>query len=293
MPWIDELFERHYPQPAFICAPFIARGGITLLHGKKSLGKSPFSWELARCVANGIPFLTFPTLRSKVLFIEKDTPEQLSMTRLQMMPEPRGGWWIEFMTQVPVDLGTNHPSHGRLQSLEERWGPFDFVIWNPLARMYKGTDRDVVTRVYDTMTHLFPQAGHLLISHDRKEGRSLDSIIIDSEEHSGWQEWVNLAQNVFRLVQPSPDWLELRHTGSQVIDLHKKPRRPPIRFVLSHGNSSISPYHRVDNVTELVDNAPGANQTERVKAVAKVTKKSERTIWRALNDEKMLADDGD
>lgn len=278
VPLIDDLLAKTYALPSFICDPFVARGGVTLLHGRKSLGKSPFSWEIARCTANGLPFLGHPTSKSRVLFIEKDTSEQLSMARIRKLPEPRGGWYAEFPLQIPFDLGAGRPKY--LLEREAEWGPFDFVIWNPLARMYNGTDRDVVKRVYDNMASIFPQAGHLLVSHDRKEGRSADAITIDSEEHSGWQEWVNLAQNVFRLVRPER-FLELRHTGSQTGQLIK-----PVRFVLTCDNSSIAPYHRVDNVTALVEAAPGATLTEKVQHVAQTQQKSESTVWRALKDEK-------
>lgn len=281
MPLIDDLFPKIYPLPNFICAPFVARGGITLLHGRKSLGKSPFSWELCRCVANELPFLGFPTVKGKVLFLEKDTPEQLSMLRLQQMPEPRGGWYVEFLTQHPVDLAIiQRNTFAKLQGFEERWGPFDLVVWNPLMRWYKGDTRDVVARVYDNMTALFPQAGHLVVSHDRKESRDPNSRTIDSEEHSGWQEWVNLAQNVFRMTRNSGGFLEVTHTGSQVTDLHE-----PVRFVLTANNSSVAPWERLPGVRGLVAMAPGRTKRDKVKAVALQMGKGEATVWRALKDE--------
>jgi hypothetical protein len=284
MPLIDELFSKVYPNTDYICSPFVARGGVTLLHGRKSLGKSPFSWELARCVANGLPFLGFPTHKGRVLFIEKDTPEQLSMARLEQMPEPRGGWYVEFLTQESLDLGVIHKGMEKLRGYEMRWGPFDFVVWNPLARLYKGTDRDIPGRVYDSMTHLFPQAGHLVISHDRKEDRNPQNQSIDAQEHSGWQEWVNLAQNVFRLV-PQTQYVEIRHTGSQTGKMHD-----PIRFVLTHNNSSVALWQRVENIQDLVASAPGETQRERVAYVAVQQKRSEETIWRALRDSKKSTD---
>lgn len=283
MPLIDDLFPKSYPLTDFICYPFVARGGITLLHGKKSLGKSPFSWEMARCKANGLPFLGFPCDKGKVLFIEKDTPEQLSMSRLQKMPEPRGGWYVEFLTQMTFDLAAIHPCQAKLRGFEERWGPFDLVIWNPLARLYKGTDRDVPARVYDTMTHLFPQAGHLVVSHDRKTDRTPGAITIDSEEHSGWQEWVNLAQNVFRMTRQSA-YLEVRHTGSQVATKHA-----PVAFTLTCDNSSVELYERLPEVTAMVAAAPGRTKREKVAHVAAITGRSIPTIWRALGDSKNYA----
>lgn len=279
MPLIDDLFPKVYPLPDFICSPFLARGGITLIHGRKSLGKSPFSWELCRCVANELPFLGFQTVRGKVLFLEKDTPEQLSMTRLQQMPEPRGGWYVEFLTQTSIDLAVVHPGIVKLRGFEERWGPFDLVVWNPLMRWYHGESRDVVARVYDNMTNIFPQAGHLVVSHDRKQSRDPEAHTVDSEEHSGWQEWVNLAQNVFRMTSHG-DYLELIHTGSQVAEKHA-----PIRFVLTHNNSSVAPWERIAGVAGLVAAAPGRTKRERVAHVAKQTGKGEATVWRALKDE--------
>lgn len=281
MPLIDDLFPKSYPLTDFICYPFVARGSVTLLHGKKSLGKSPFSWEMARCKANGLPFLGFPCEKGKVLFVEKDTPEQLSMTRLQKMPEPRGGWYVEFLTQVPFDLAAIHPCQARLRGYEERWGPFDLVVWNPLARLFKGTDRDIPARVYDTMTHLFPLAGHLVISHDRKTDRTPGALTVDSEEHAGWQTWTDLAQNVFRLTRQGDTHLRLLHTGSQT-----SKKQPSIDFTLTCDNSSVEIYERVPDIVDLLARAPGRTQREKVAHVAAVTKRSETTIWRAIRDSK-------
>lgn len=280
MPLIDDLFPKVYPLPDFVCAPFVARGGVTLFHGRKSLGKSPFSWELCRCVANELPFLGFPTVKGKVLFLEKDTPEQLSMTRLQQMPEPRGGWYVEFLTQTPINLAVMSPGIMKLRTFEERWGPFDLVVWNPLMRWYKGEGRDVVPTVYDNMVSIFPQAGHLVVSHDRKESRDPNAKTVDSEEHSGWQEWVNLAQNVFRVTK-GQEYLEVKHTGSQVGEMHS-----PVRFTLSHNNSSVSQWERITGVTHLVETAEGVTKDDKVRAVAKQLKCSPATVWRALQDER-------
>lgn len=279
MPLIDDLFDKSYPAHNFICSPIVARGGVTLLHGKKSLGKSPFSWEFARCVTHRLDFLGLPTNQGKVLFIEKDTPEQLSMSRLVQLPEPRGGWWVEFMTQVVMDL-PEQKGLGRLKGLEREEGPFDLVIWNPLARLYQGEGRDVAARTYDAMMGTFPYAGHLVISHDRKQGRDPKVVAIDSEEHSGWQEWVNLAQNVFRMTRQS-NHLELRHTGSQVSALHE-----PIRFVLSYNNTSVELYERIPDIAALVDAAPGDTKREKVAHIAAITGRAIPTIWRALRDSK-------
>lgn len=281
MPLIDTLFDKAYAKLPAICAPFIYRGGVTLLHGKKSLGKSPFSWELCRSVSNNIPFLGFPVNKGRVLFIEKDTPEQLSMERLKKMPEPRGGWYVEFMTRDVIDLSRIHPSHRVLEKYEREWGPFDLVVWNPLARLYTGIDRDIPARVYDNMTALFPHAGHLVVSHDRKQERGAGAISIDSEEHSGWQEWVNLAQNVFRMTRQQY-YLQVIHTGSQAGAMSPE----PIAFTLSHDNSSVEVYERLPNVVQLVSAAPGSTQRERVAFVAAAKQCSERKIWRALSDSK-------
>jgi hypothetical protein len=211
--------------------------------------------------------------------IEKDTPEQLSMERLAKMPEPRGGWYVEFMTRDVIDLARTHKSHRTLEEYEKNWGPFDLVVWNPLARLYTGIDRDVPARVYDNMTAIFPHAGHLVVSHDRKQDRA-GNASIDSEEHSGWQEWVNLAQNVFRMTRQQY-YLQVVHTGCQVSALSE-----PVAFTLSHDNSSVELYERLPDVVQLVANAPGSTQRERVAFIAAAKQCSERKIWRALSDSK-------
>lgn len=277
---LPDLLAEPDEQFAWVCAPFLARQCITLVHGKKSIGKTPLSWELSGSVATGGDFLgTYPAREGRVLYLEKDTPKIVLKERLRKIPAPHGHWDMEFILDMSVDLANpRHPCHAQLHDIEIKRGPFDLVCWNPLSKLYIGSEGDVIARVYDAMQRLFPRAAHYISSHDRKEDRGKDARTIDTEEHSGRQEWVNLAANVFRL-KDNGHHLTLVHTGCQIAQL-----LPPIELELYRGNSGVRLYERIADVEAQVASAPGRTKGERIEHVARQLGRTPRTIQRALAD---------
>src|ERR1044071_8088981 len=74
----DDLMAVDVTAPTFLINPFVPVQGVTFCYGKKGVGKSPFSWEAARAVALGRPFIGhWPTQQGVVLYIELDTPGRL------------------------------------------------------------------------------------------------------------------------------------------------------------------------------------------------------------------------
>lgn len=238
---IAEVLEKADEQPQWICNPYVVRRGITFLHGKTSIGKSPLSWELARAASQGLPFLGWPTVPSRVLYLEADGAEILLRPRLRLMPQPVGAWRIAFMAGESLNLcDPEHKMFKKFDSWRKEWEP-DLVIWNTLRQFYKGNsiDSDTVTRVYNGMLRAFPFAGHWVSAHDRKVSKDPTAIAAEDEDFAGSAAWRDLATVGLHLVKGGDKrtgtTLTLKHTKTQVSELVD-----PVRLTLAEDGTTIT-----------------------------------------------------
>ncbi len=269
MPRVGEMMENEYPPVDFLIEPYVARGGVTLLFGKTGVGKSPYTWEMARAVSLGAPFLSMRTTKGRVLYIDRETEEALMIPRIKHMPRPFGdGWFLECLVRRPMaDAFT----------FGDDW---DLVIWNSLRKFLPQTsinNGEVVSPFYDTLKSKFPQAGHVVIAHERKSHQE-ESQAPDREMFSGNMAWLDQAQIGVQIVQ-TPGYYAVRHVKSQVSRLYGE-----TKFVLEPDGGTCRPWERVPGLVEMLLQAPGATLTEKVSWVATRTGKGERTVWRAWQD---------
>lgn len=250
---ISDVLDAPDEEQEWICDPYVGRKSITFLHGKTSIGKSPLSWELARCASQEIPFLGWPTVKSRVLYLEADTAELVMRPRLRKMTPPIGDWKIAFFSGKTIDLrDPKNFIHLLFKEWRKTWEP-DLVIWNTLRQFYKGSaiDSDTVTQVYNAMLQSFPQAGHWVSAHDRKSNTDADSHEIDDEAFSGSAAWRDLAQVGLHLVKVESKGgaltLRLDHTKTQLSEqMHS------IRLTLAANGTTITsnvpPKERIDEL---------------------------------------------
>jgi RecA-family ATPase len=238
---LPDILAEADTRPTWICDPFVVRGGITFLHGKTSIGKSPLTWELARCADQGLDFLGHPTARSRVLYLEADSAEPLLRPRLRLLTEPRGSWAWAFLSGTSMDLcNEGHSLHRLLAQYYHEYQP-DLVIWNTLRQFYKGSniDSDIVTRVYNAMYRAFPGAGHVMVAHDRKGSTDANATAHEDEDFAGSNAWRDLATVALHLVprgtQAGP-YLSLEHTKSQVSEL-----TDPLKLTLAPNGTTLTP----------------------------------------------------
>jgi RecA-family ATPase len=239
---IADVLAQADEAPDLLCTPYLARRGITFLHGKTSIGKSPLTWELARTVSQGLDFLGHPTVKSTVLYLEADSAEPLLRPRLRLLPQPVGDWWVEFLLGEAKDLcNEGHSIYRKFATLQHSLNP-DLVIWNTLRQFYTGTaiDSDTVTRVYNGMYRAFPNAGHLMVAHDRKGSLDPNAPTLEDEAFAGSAAWRDLATIALHLVprgSKSGSYLTLEHTKSQVSELAE-----PLKLTLSKDGTLLTPH---------------------------------------------------
>lgn len=254
MPTISELLGEPDEQIAWLCNPFVVRHGITFLYGKTTIGKSPLTWEIARCVSQGIPCLGFPTTKARVLYLEADTPKVVLKPRLRLLPDPPGDWRIEFLVGQSLDLcDPKNAIHDLLKRGRVLWGEPDLVIWNVLRHFYRGSGNagELVPSVYSAMRSLFPQAGHVVVGHDRKSSTDPDAAQHSDEDFSGSSAWWDLATIGLHLVKRQT--LEIHHTKSQASAL-----QPILSIDLDPNGTVVKSHHESMRVRleELWKQAP-------------------------------------
>jgi putative DNA primase/helicase len=159
-----------------IVGGLIPRGSVTLLVGDSGLGKSPFLYQLALCVASGLPFLGHPVVRNRVLYF--DYENSLSdvegiLSRLKHHLGLDNG-------NIPEELiiwSFNDPSHTGeppVFQMMRDFGPC-VVILDTLGAFKPGFDKnnEVATRTLKSLRGWARDTGSTIVGvhHPRKESK--------------------------------------------------------------------------------------------------------------------------
>ncbi len=270
--WNDLLTEPRESVP-FLVDPYVPRGGTVLFYGKTSIGKSPLTWELAKCVGAGIPFFGHLATPGKVLYLEVDTPKILVRERLREagLLTAENVWW-EFADSFNV-LRPG-PIVARLKEAQLAVRP-DLVIVNTLRKVYTGDDvnSDIPKQVYGTFASLFPQAAIWYTHHERKSRGGIEDATIDErEDFAGSAAWLNDAQVGLQLLgDPKPKdaaagelYVRLAHGKSQVSE-----RLKPLHLILRDGaHWSVASDDERARIVSLWHSTAGSNEAKRSASMA-------------------------
>jgi hypothetical protein len=80
----ESLMRKNLPPMTFLIQDLEPKEGLTIIAGKKKLGKSFFTLQQAQCVAAGTPFLNKQTVKSKVAYLALEDGEVRLKQRLVM-----------------------------------------------------------------------------------------------------------------------------------------------------------------------------------------------------------------
>lgn len=232
----SELHEKRYPKPSFLLDPFIVRGGITLLWGATSTGKSPTTWEMAHSIASGQNFFGLPTQKSRVLYIELDTPEQVVQERLRSRPPSEGVWWL---FSQPLSIPYAGPEQIELLVEARETASPEVVFINTLRKVHDLDDKEskAPKLVYSFFQKYFPGAALVFVHHTRKASTDPKAVPQDKESFSGSNHWLDDCQVGIHLESfDGPDHnLRLWHRKSQVSSLLR-----PMPLALGRDGSTLS-----------------------------------------------------
>ena len=232
----EELSTKEYQEPPFLINPYVSHGGITLLWGETSTGKSPLGWEMAASVGEGRPFFGLPTEKGKVLYIEVDTPQHSVAQRLARR-EPAGGVDFLFLPPLSVPMVAPYPAALLNEAAQQQ---YDMVIVNTLRKVHNLNDKEPQTPklVYEFFQKLFPGAALVFVHHTKKTqwDNTGSKMGRNKESFSGAMNWLNDAQVGIFLQKWTQGGLsaKLHHEKSQVSAEYR-----PLGLKLSPDGSSF------------------------------------------------------
>ena len=266
----------------FLIDPYVPEGGIILVYGKTRVGKSPLSWEVARCVGSGTPFFGRPTRQGRVLYLEFDAPRRLVQPRIELLSIPSNVWW-EFLPSCHI---INSPVQARLREWNAEVAP-ELVIVNTLRGVHQGDEKDgsLPLRIYTTFQALFPKAAIWFTHHDKKsQGEAATEGTDPDEAFSGHMAWLNHCQTGIHLTRMGgreQGLILMRHTKSQV-----SAEAPPVQLKLDSDGSHLIDYSatRLKDILTVYHSLPkDVTKTERVQLVAAQVGLKERQVWTYLS----------
>ncbi|MBI4240238.1 MAG: AAA family ATPase, partial [Candidatus Rokubacteria bacterium] len=165
-----ELLAREPEAVAWVWEPFLPEGGLALLAAFMKVGKSTFAYALAVAVAQGRPFLGYPTRQGGVLILaveEHPRDVKLRLQRFGMRPEDP-----IYVHAAPLE-STRVTLHTLREFVLERG--VSLVLLDTLGRFWRVTDENAnaeVVRQVSPLLDLARETGAavLLIHHERKSG---------------------------------------------------------------------------------------------------------------------------
>lgn len=207
----QEYIDLPQHEKPWLLKPFIPVGGIACIHGAAKTRKSFLSIQLARDIANGEPWLGFPTRPGTVLYVQLDTPRSIWQMRFQelarqnfgLTPEGAGRLFLAdtdtpglpypfYISKPEVKLWIKH----QIDTIKP-----DLIIFDVIRKMFKGSDNDSDTMdlLIEEIKHTCQPAACLVIAHSKKASKDHDGGTLDEMRGSGAQGAAY--DTVFRLLK--------------------------------------------------------------------------------------------
>lgn len=195
------LHDASMPEPLFLVEPIIPFGGIVVLHGPKTAGKTQFALTLGVAVVNGTPFLNeYPCRRGPVVFIETDMTKKTLQSRVLTAPETRK---LAFLHAEPFDV--TRVARGPLpEPLVQAQALAPLLVIVDSLRKTNLQDEiasSTPTLVYSAWKRLFPESTLLFIHHDRKKPTNPDAYLHPEEAARGTGAWLDDADTGLHLTR--------------------------------------------------------------------------------------------
>lgn len=170
----EEYLQIPRPNLNWLVKEQVPFPGSMLLMGPPKAGKSFLAFDLARCIAKGIPFLGWPTKQSKTLYLQFDTGEQTWRQRLQHMKDLKIDLSGSLYTVHPEDMKLpinilNQSDRTWLREIVSHVEP-DFVVLDVFREIHSADENDSTQMkiVGDLITTLFKGISLCLVHHSKK-----------------------------------------------------------------------------------------------------------------------------
>jgi len=223
----------------FLVEPIIPHGGIVVLHGPKTAGKTQLALTLGIAVAQGTTFLgEYACRQGPVVFLETDMTVQTLQSRVRLA---EGTKRLLFLHAEPFDivkLAATAPLPDAVVQAQQR-NPA-LVIVDSLRKTNVGDEISSATpsRVFAAWKRLFPHATLLFIHHDRKKPRDPEAFLHAEEAARGTGAWLDDADTGLHLTR-----VRGNHTDGHVCSLTfskcRTTEEPPALVLKMHEDSLL------------------------------------------------------
>ncbi len=152
-----------------------------VIFGGPKLGKSIIAQQLAFCMVMGLPWLGFPVVKSRVLYIQAEISEVLFKSRIESMGRGRlvPPQMLHLSTISGFHLDKPTPQSEFMVAIA-RYQP-DIVIIDPKYKFVGSNDENSIIRFTDTcdLAIMKHQVTIIIIEHSRKPKMSQTGSIVD------------------------------------------------------------------------------------------------------------------
>lgn|SRR3990167_209898 len=222
----------------FLIEPIIPHGGIVVLHGPKTAGKTQLALTLGIAVAQGTMFLgEYACRQGPVVFLEADMTIQTLQSRVRLA---EGTKLLHFLHTEPFDvvkLAATLPLPTAVLQAQQ-CNPALLIV-DSLRKTNVGDEISSATpsRVFAAWKRLFPNATLLFIHHDRKKPRDPEAYTHAEEAARGTGAWLDDADTGLHLtrVRGSSDG----HVCSLTFSKCRTTEEPPALILRMHEESLL------------------------------------------------------
>jgi hypothetical protein len=177
----------------FVIEDLIPERSLALMVGDSGLGKSPLAYQMAVCVAAGIPFLGLPTQKAGVLYLDfenglQDVNGLISRLSkylgLSAPPNELALWNINYSSPNWGQYG--HTALEMIRDLKP-----GMVLMDPISAPYPDVEmkNDAATRLYQDLRTVIRDCGCSIVNlHHRKKPQSPrpgDTVVVHSLDDDG------------------------------------------------------------------------------------------------------------
>lgn len=195
------LHTARFAAPLFLVEPIIPFGGIVVLHGPKTAGKTQFALTLGIAVAHGRTFLHEYTCRKgPVVFLEADMTIQTLQARVQNAPDTQV---LHFLHADPFDVVRLSRQPLPEAIMQAQTAQPSLVIVDSLRKTHAQDEvaSSTPSLVYAAWKMLFPGATLLFIHHDRKRPTDPNAYLHPEEAARGTGAWLDDADTGLHLTR--------------------------------------------------------------------------------------------
>jgi AAA domain len=186
-PWLPLDLSRPPEPPEWLVPDYLARGWITLDHGREGSGKSVVYQAIVAAALTGAPFLGRKVNINRILVIDEENPVDVVNSRLKAMgydhAQHRGR--LLYFSQIGCRLGEGTWGD-QLLAIAEDFGP-DLVVIDSMSSATVATwGNETITPLFASVFRPLVKAGRslLLNHHDRKAGGEIQ------DRASGGTQWL-------------------------------------------------------------------------------------------------------